>query len=108
MKKMIVCDHCRREITFRGDLSVVLVSPTIHPYHDECFSKENKGFSGIFLSDTVINGFGFSFMAIVSFILSITLFITSEQNQKWLALFLLIVPIYRLVSYLLFERHLEK
>lgn len=55
-RKAIYCEKCSGEITSKYDLIVTNNFLSIVPYHDECFSKELKGLSTIFVGNTTING----------------------------------------------------
>jgi len=55
-KKTIYCQRCVGEITDKDDLVVTNNFLYIVPYHEECFSKELKGLSTIFIGNSPING----------------------------------------------------
>ncbi|MFD2042869.1 hypothetical protein ACFSTA_00940 [Ornithinibacillus salinisoli] len=74
-------------------------------YHENCYSKDLKGATSFLLDNTPINGFAGNVVTVISVILGmLLLFLPSPE--KYLSLLALIPIVYRLVSYVLFERKL--
>ena len=100
----IICEECNGEITSRDDLFVTNMFYYIVPYHGECFSKEMKGLSTLFVGDLPINGTAGNLITILAVILGIiVLFIPGLRY--FFAISLLFLGI-RAYSWLRYERYL--
>ncbi|CQR45818.1 hypothetical protein BN1058_00056 [Paraliobacillus sp. PM-2] len=108
MSKAIYCDKCINEIKVRDDLVTATYVFVVVPYHEECYAKDLKGAKTFFLDNQPLNGFSGNLFFLFSIILAIIWCFIAEPSLKWLSLFA-ITPIgYRLYSYLIYERHIEK
>lgn len=107
-KKVIYCEKCVGEIEHREDLVTSTSFLTIVPYHEKCYAKDLKGFKTISLSNYPINGITSNVATIIIFILGIIWLIVAEDLEKWVSILFLVPVIYRLYSYIVFERHLDK
>ena len=103
-KKKIYCEKCTGEIITRDDLVVASIFLSIVPYHEECFSKELKGLSAMFVGNSPINGTMSNIITIITVIIGIvTLFI---KEFRYLSLVSVLVLGIRLYSWFQYERHL--
>jgi len=107
MSKTIYCDKCSGEIKYRDDLVTATYLFEVVPYHEQCFTKELKGLNTLFLDNQPLNSFTSNFMIVVAILFSIGLLIFGG-DYKFTSILFLIPVIYRIYSYLSFERHLEK
>ena len=109
MTKVIICDRCKREINFRGDLSVILVLPKIHPYHRECYKSQKSEIKPFFKNQIQINSFLFKLLSLLFLILFIPIFYFSEVIDQLAHTFVLISFLtIRAISYFKFERLIKK
>ncbi|MBK5240445.1 hypothetical protein [Clostridium sp.] len=103
-KKIIHCEKCCGEITDIDDLVVTNNFLSIVPYHEECFSKEVKGLSSIFVGNTPINGTMSNVSTILAVIFGvIVLFI---QELRYISVVSLLFLCIRVYSWFQYERHL--
>lgn len=108
MSKQVYCDKCKREIRVRDDLVTPTIFFEVIPYHEECFAKDLKSIKTLFLDNHPINGFVGNMAAILACVLIPMCFFIDDVKLKVIAAFLIIGLIYRVYSYYVFERHLEK
>ncbi|MDF2535198.1 MAG: hypothetical protein K0R18_1357 [Bacillales bacterium] len=109
MTKVIVCDQCKREITFRGDLSVILELPNIKHYHRECYKSQKVKIPRFFKNQIQINTFLINLFSFLYPILFILVFYMSEViDQLAHTIVLLSLLTIRAVSYFKIERHIKK
>ena len=102
--KTIYCEKCSGEITSKYDLIVTNNFLSIVPYHDQCFSKELKGLSTIFVGNTPINGIMGNVSTILAAVIGIVvLFIPELHYISAMSLLLLGVRFY---SWFQYERYL--
>ncbi|WP_108671864.1 hypothetical protein [Peribacillus acanthi] len=108
MAKAVYCDKCYREVEVRGDLVTTTMFLEVVPYHEECYAKDLKGVKTFLVSNQPLNGFSGNFTAIVALLFMLGMLVFAEESLKWMS-FLAIIPIiYRLYSYIVYERHLDK
>lgn len=102
--KTIHCEKCCGEITDIDDLVVTNNFLSISPYHEECFSKEVKGLSSIFVGNSPINGTMSNVSTILAVIVGvIVLFI---QELRYISVVSLLALCIRVYSWFQYERHL--
>lgn len=102
--KTIYCNKCIGEITNIDDLVVTNNFLSIVPYHEECFSKELKGLSTIFVGNSPINGTMGNISTILAAIIGIVVLFIRELR------YILVVSLQflgiRFYSWFQYERHL--
>lgn len=108
LPKTIYCDMCTKEIKVRDDLVTATLLFEVVPYHEECYAKDLKGAKTIFLDNQPLNGFSGNLFFFLSIILAIVWSLIAENELKWLSLLALIPVGYRLYSYFIYERNIEK
>ncbi|MBP0726420.1 hypothetical protein J5Y03_14765 [Bacillus sp. RG28] len=106
MNKTIYFDKCLREITVRNDLVTAILFFEVVPYHENCYAKDLKGVKTLFLDNQPINGFSGNFVTLLAILFCIGCFF--YEPMKYLSIIAIIQIIYRLYSYFVFERHIEK
>ncbi|QOR65023.1 hypothetical protein IM538_14375 [Cytobacillus suaedae] len=105
-KQEVYCEACNREIKSKQELVVTTSFFSLVCYHNACFSKSIKGFKSLFVSNSPINGIAGTTYAIFLFLVAILFFIFSPIYNI-LAILLLVVPLYRVLGWFMYERHLE-
>lgn len=105
VSKAVYCEKCSKEIKFRGDLVTATLFFVIVAYHEDCYVKDLKGFRGLLLDNQPLNGFSGNFLFIMSILVGIGF---SFGSMKWVSIVALIPIVYRLFSFYMFERLLEK
>ncbi|WP_096153438.1 hypothetical protein [Bacillus sp. FJAT-45066] len=109
-KKEIYCEHCSGVIKDKYDLIVGVNFFTPIAIHNDCFLRSINGSRGLFLADQPLNGFWsnvFAVFVIAFFAIGLILFSFGHLTDFWYFIFIPIITIvYRLMSYLNFERHL--
>ncbi|WP_088073044.1 hypothetical protein [Gottfriedia luciferensis] len=108
MSKIVYCDKCLKEIRIRGDLVTTTMFFQVVPYHEDCYAKDLKGAKTFFLSNQPINGFSGNFLSFLAILICISTFFINDETMIYLFFFTLFPIIYRLYSYFIYERHLEK
>ena len=103
-KKTIYCSKCVGQITNKDDLVVTNNFLSIVPYHAECFVRELKGLSTIFVGNSPINGTIGNISTILAPIIGIiVLFIREFRYISIVSLLFLGIRFY---SWFQYERHL--
>ena len=109
-KKEIYCEHCSGVINDKHDLIVGVSIFTPIALHNECFIRNIKGAKGLFIADQPLKGFwsnAFALFALIIFIIGIALFSFGQLTEFWYFILLpAITLVYRLLSYINYERHL--
>ncbi|OZM56340.1 hypothetical protein CIB95_13075 [Lottiidibacillus patelloidae] len=109
-KREIYCEQCVGLIKIREDLVVASFLYYVLPYHEHCYAKALKGFKTPFLSNQPINGKMANLVSVLVFFTS--LFIILFMSDIILKITAAIMGVYtigfRLISWFLYERHLEK
>lgn len=108
MSKTVYCEKCKRRIPYRGDLVTTTIFLEVVPYHEDCFANDLKGAKTLFVDNQPINGFSGNSTFLLCFILAFILLFFVDGPMKWLSILMIIPIIYRIYSYLKYERHLEK
>ncbi|MFD4706696.1 hypothetical protein ACFWM3_17765 [Gottfriedia sp. NPDC058432] len=108
MAKTVYCDRCLKEIRIRGDLVTATMFFQVVPYHEDCYAKDLKGVKTLFLNNQPINGFSGNFLSFLAFAICIATFFIDDHSMIYLLILALIAIMYRLYSFFIFERHLEK
>jgi hypothetical protein len=109
MTKVIVCDQCMQEITFRGDLSVILELPNIKHYHRECYKSQKSEIPPFLKNQIQINSILFNLFSFLFLILFIPIFYFSEVIDQLAYTFILISFLtIRAISYFKIELHIKK
>lgn len=78
------------------------------PYHEDCYAKDLKGVKTLFLNNQPINGFSGNVLAFFALILFIVSFFIKDDTMVFLAIFMTFPILYRLYSFIVYERHIEK
>ncbi|MCK6256290.1 hypothetical protein LCY76_06735 [Fictibacillus sp. KIGAM418] len=107
MSKTIICDRCTKEITLKDDLVTVTMFFEVIPYHEECYAHDLKGTISFFLNNRSLNGLSGNISMVISILFGLWLVFFTEGSLRFVSLLVLIPIIYRLYSYLAYERHLE-
>lgn len=102
--KTIYCEKCVGEITSKDDLIVTNNFLSIVPYHDECFSKELRELSGMFVGNAPINGIMGNVSAILAAIIGIVVLFIDEL--RYISVVSLLFLCMRFYSWFQYERHL--
>lgn len=107
MQKIVVCEHCAREIEHKGDLVTALFIFFIAPYHAYCYKEKFRGIKTFFLGTKPINSLAGNLFTIAFCLVGLALFVFATSTLKWIGL-LAFVPLgIRLLSYVWYERHLS-
>ena len=78
------------------------------PYHEDCYAKDLKGVKTLFLNNQPVNGFSGNILAFFALIVLIVSFFMKEETMIFLAVFMVFPILYRLYSYIVYERHIER
>ncbi len=78
------------------------------PYHEDCYAKDLKGVKTLFLNNQPINGFSGNVLAFFAIIVLIVSLFMKDNTMLFLAVFMVFPILYRLYSYIVYERHIEK
>lgn len=108
LSKTVHCDKCLKEIRIRGDLVTATMFFQVVPYHEDCYGKDLKGAKTLFLNNQPINGFSGNFLTLLAFAIFIASLIIDEETMIYLSILSLIAIMYRVYSFIIYERHLEK
>ncbi|MET3683942.1 hypothetical protein ABID56_002058 [Alkalibacillus flavidus] len=107
--KTVTCHRCQKPIENQTDLRTANVKMTVRPYHESCFKKrveEKKEKASMFFDATPFNGRYANMMTLI-FIVLFVLFLTVIDVPSVAYAFVLIYPLYRLFSWVWFERRLN-
>ncbi|WP_454191563.1 hypothetical protein [Paenibacillus sp. Marseille-Q7038] len=109
----IYCVHCNAEIESRYDLLVNLSFFSLTAYHTPCYSEASKGYQSIFMTGSPVNGAAFNWTSVFAFLFGMVLLFIPKENiggsRIWLlTVILLLLPLARLCSWYIYERHLDK
>ncbi|KYP82057.1 hypothetical protein AYW79_05805 [Ferroacidibacillus organovorans] len=104
MSKPVYCNRCTNTIEYREDLIICFNFIKLSVYHNECYSEELKGVSGLFLNNP-INSLSWTLAAFI--LLPLTLFFSFISHQWILMALPLIVLFIRYLSWYLFEKNLS-
>lgn len=108
MSKEIYCDSCSKQIKVRDDLITATILLEVVPFHEGCYGSNIKGAKTLFVSNEPVNGFAGTFFAVISLILALLWGIFAEGTMKMIALIAIVPVLYRIYSFLKYERHLER
>ncbi|PEJ59020.1 MULTISPECIES: hypothetical protein [unclassified Bacillus (in: firmicutes)] len=108
MSKTVHCDRCSQEIRIRGDLVTATMFFQVVPYHEDCYAKDLKGAKTLILNNQPINGFSGNFLTFIAIVVFILSFFINDETMIYLSILSAIPIIYRLYSFIIYERHLEK
>jgi hypothetical protein len=78
------------------------------PYHEDCYAKDLKGVKTLFLNNQPVNGFSGNLLAFFALLVLIVSLFIKEDTMIFLTIFMVFPILYRLYSYLVYERHIEK
>lgn len=106
MKKVIVCEHCKKEIEYNHDLVVAYLFIIIQTYHADCYVHGLKSTKTFFLNNHPINSDSGTYAAVTSVISTFLLFFIAPSELKLFTILLLIPFLARILSYILYERNL--
>src|SRR5699024_766831 len=108
MGKPVICEHCLTEITDKLDLVTASYFIFIVPYHAYYYSQSLKGVNTFILINYIVIGTSVNISAISAFIAIIISLIIFTGTVKYLAIIPSVLVIARLLSYILYERHLAR
>jgi len=103
-KKQIYCEQCSGQIQSKDDLITMFIVMSIVPLHSDCYGKQLKG-GASFLMNKPLNGWYGNIQSTFFLLLAIGLFIFGNRELKFIAIVVCIPVIYRLGSYIIYERH---
>ena len=106
MAKKIICEHCSAEIEYKEDLVVANLFINLETYHNECYAQGLKTAKTFFLNNHPLNSTGGTASAVYSVLLSIVALVFLPSEMKLLTIIALIPFLLRIISYVLYERHL--
>ena len=106
MTKKIVCEHCSEEIKYKADLVVSNLFVNLETYHNECYAQGLKTAKTFFLNNHPLNSTGGTINALYSVLLSILFLIFFPSDVSGFVIIILIPFLLRILSYVLYERHL--
>ena len=106
MTKKIICEHCSEEIKYKADLVVANLFVNLETYHNECYAQGLKTAKTFFLNNHPINSIGGTMNALYSLLLSAVALYFLEDGMRFLVIIALIPFFLRILSYILYERHL--
>lgn len=78
------------------------------PYHEDCYAKDLKGAKTLFLNNQPVNGFSGNLLAFFALIVLIVSLFIKEDMMIFLTIFMVFPILYRVYSYIVYERHIEK
>ncbi|MGG1572079.1 hypothetical protein [Fictibacillus sp. NRS-1165] len=107
VSKTIICDKCSQEIMIKDDLVTVTMFFEVIPYHEGCYASDLKGTGSFFINSRPLNGLSGTISTVISILFGLWVFFYTEGSFRLIALFFFIPILYRLYSYLAYERHLE-
>lgn len=106
MSKKIICEHCSAQIKYKEDLVVANLFINIETYHNECYVHGLKSAKTFFLNNHPINSTGGTASAFYSLLIS-SLVLVFFPKELGLLAFIALIPFFlRILSYILYERHL--
>src|SRR5699024_3866240 len=106
MGKPVICEHCLTEITDKRDLVTASFFIFIVPYHAYCYAQGVKGVKTFILNNYPLNGVSGNLSAMTFFITMLISLIMLPGTAKYVAIVPAILIVGRLLSYILYERHL--
>ncbi|TCT24650.1 hypothetical protein EDD68_105107 [Melghiribacillus thermohalophilus] len=107
-RKKVYCEKCTDEIKYRDDLTTARLFVEVVPYHNDCYAKDLKSAKTFFLDNQPINGTSGNFLGIIS-VFFILFFLLIVDGLEQIVAFAFVIPLlYRVYSYVVYERHLEK
>lgn len=107
MTKNIYCEKCGQPIDYNEDLVTAMVIFEVLPFHSHCYATDLKGANTLVVSNQPLNGFASNFKVISTSIIAVLWAIFADQSIKWLSFAVIPFIIYRLYSYLKYERHVR-
>jgi len=105
--KTVLCQECAGEIKAREDLVVALIFFKPVAYHSECYVRALKGCQSFFVDNIPLNGLSSTIAAWISAIAWVFILLIPVDAKVLVLIALSIMPIYRTLSWLMYERHLE-
>lgn len=106
MAKKVICEHCSGEIASKDDLVVANLFINMETYHNDCYAQGLKTAKTFFLNNHPINSVGGTMNALYSLLLSAVALYFLEDGMRFLVIIALIPFLLRILSYILYERHL--
>src|SRR5690625_680221 len=107
MGKIINCEKCGESIDYSEDLVTATVILEVLPFHSQCYATNLKGANTLVVSNQPLNGFASNFRTIAFSLFAILWAIFAEQSLKWISFVAMPLVIYRLYSYVRYERHVK-
>jgi len=107
-EKTILCNHCEREITTKDDLVTANLIFSVVPFHGKCYSNALKGCQTVVIGNTPVNGTASTLLSVLAVLLGLISILGSGGPLPAPVGWILFLPaIYRLYSYLAYERYLR-
>src|SRR5690625_4656749 len=104
--KKVICAHCSGDIGSKDDLVVANLFINMETHHNDCYAQGLKTAKTFFLNNHPINSTGGTISALYSVFLSILFLIFFPIEASVFAILILIPFFLRILSYVLYERHL--
>jgi hypothetical protein len=109
MQKPVICEYCKKPIPSQKELVTTKKLLNVHPYHEQCYSRELKGRKSFLLDNYPINGVSGNLVVLFSLLLTVILAFFLEPFQTAIVGILALVTLfYRLYSYWTYEKLLPK
>lgn len=103
----VFCEECSRLIRDKDELVTTTVLFSLVPYCKDCYVDQIKGMSSLIVSNTPVNGTYSNFFSVVGLIALIPIMFISDSIKYVFIIGIIIFLLYRVFSYLWFERHLN-
>lgn len=104
MTRKVYCEKCSGEIKYRDDLTTARLILEVVPYHNECYAQDLKSAKTVFLENQPINGTSGNFVAASSVFFMILTLLLFDGSQRFISILFLIPLLYRIYSYVVYER----
>lgn len=108
MRKKIICEGCKQRIVFREEFVAALIIFYLKPYHEDCYARELRKYEAFFFNGLPINGNIWTLHAFLGAPIAFIILISASGGLKWLALVVAYPTIYRVLTYIFYERHLRE
>ncbi|MGP4071536.1 hypothetical protein ACTWQB_03155 [Piscibacillus sp. B03] len=103
----VFCEECSRPIKDKDELVTTTVLFSLVPYCKDCYVDQIKGMSSLIVSNTPVNGTYSNFFSVIGLIALIPIMFISDSIKYIFIIGIIIFLLYRVFSYLWFERHLN-
>lgn len=108
MSKPIICEQCHKVIEEKEDLVTASIFFRVKPYHYFCYGKDVRGSRSVFFTNHPLNGLSGTISYLLTFLMTVALFLFTEGFIKYIALVYLITETsLRIYAYYTYSRHLK-